>query len=69
MAATISNISYSEMAGVQNVSITFSNGAAIFARVIRKTDSELIILFAGKLVAISLPDHKCETLCEGVSIR
>lgn len=65
---TVTSIQYSELAGVKNASITFSNGAGIFARLLRHTDTEDIILFAGKLISISLPDYKCTTLATGVVI-
>lgn len=65
---SISSIKYSKSAGIKNASITFDNGSGIFARVIRHTESEDIILFAGKLVVINLQTYDCETLATGVVI-
>jgi hypothetical protein len=68
--ASIKSIQYAELGNVEYATITKDNGASIYARVIRRTDDELLILFAGKLISISLPDFSnVKVLCEGVSIR
>lgn len=67
--ATIMDIKYSVIGDVTTASITFSNGAGVFARVIRKTDSELLIHYINRIVAIDLASLTCEVLCTGVSIR
>lgn len=67
---SIKSIQYAELGNVEYATITKDNGGSIYARVIRRTDDELLILFAGKLISISLPDFsKVDVLCEGVSIR
>lgn len=68
--ASIKSIQYAELGNVEYATIVKDNGASIYARVIRRTDDELLILFAGKLISISLPDFSdVKVLCEGVSIR
>ena len=68
--ASIKSIQYAELGNVEYATVTKDNGASIYARVIRHTDTELLILFAGKLMSISLPDFSnVDVLCEGVSIR
>lgn len=68
--ASIKSIQYAELSNVEYATITKDNGASIYARVIRCNESELLILFAGKLISISLPDFSnVKLLCEGVSIR
>jgi hypothetical protein len=68
--ASIKSIQYAGLSNVEYATITKDNGASIYARVIRRNESELLILFAGKLISISLPDFSnVKLLCEGVSIR
>ena len=66
--ATISSIKYSELAGIKNAAITFDNGSGVFARLLRHTNTEDLILFSGKLVVIDLQTYDCETLATGVVI-
>ena len=65
----IKSISFAVFAGTENIVVTLNNGTSLAARVIRKTDSEVLAFYAGKLISISLPDYKCEVLVSGVSIR
>lgn len=68
--ASIKSIQYAELGNVEYATVTKDNGASIYARVIRRNESELLILFAGKLISISLPDFSdVKVLCEGVSVR
>ena len=68
--ASIKSIQYAELGNVEYATIVKDNDAGIYARVIRRTDTELLVLFAGKLISISLPDFSnVDVLCEGVSIR
>ncbi len=67
---TISSINYTEITNDKYANIIFSNGAGMCCRLVRHTETEnLIVTPTNKLVSISLPDHKCQVLCEGVSIR
>lgn len=61
--------SFATFAGVANIVVTLTSGTSLAARVIRKTDNEVLAFYAGKLISISLPDYKCEVLVSGVSIR
>lgn len=68
--ATITSIQYTEIITDKYANIAFSNGAAMCCRLVRHTDNEdLVVTPSKKLVSISLPDYKCQVLCEGVSIR
>lgn len=61
--------SFATFAGTENIVVTLTSGTSLAARVIRKTDNEVLAFYAGKLISISLPDYKCEVLISGVSIR
>ena len=68
--ATIVDIKYTEMVADKYATISFSNGAAMFCRLVRHNENEdLILTPSKKLVAINLATKACEVLATGVSIR
>ena len=68
--ATITDIKYTEIIADKYANISFSNGAAMFCRLVRHNENEDIILTPSKkLVAINLATKECEVLATGVSIR
>lgn len=69
MQVTITEMSVREFAGSKDLIVRLSNDTAVCGKLLRETQNEYLMLYAGKLIVINRETHKCEVLATGVSIR